>query len=119
VEWKLDGLVLLIEGTSRDVGGQIAYQALATISYDDTASKYHFRAYNDGRYLDTELNVVPNGFSWGYAAGPAKIANTMQLNQSGDWTETTQVTVGNSPPHTSVEMLLHRISSVTSRFDGQ
>src|SRR2546426_5917409 len=67
VQYKLDGLVLLVEGTGRDPGtGNVLFRALATISYDDAASKYQFRAYNDGRYLDTELKFLEKGFEWGF-----------------------------------------------------
>lgn len=51
VQMKLDGLVLTVEGTSKDTAGQARFRALATISYDDAEKKYHFRAFNDGRYL--------------------------------------------------------------------
>jgi hypothetical protein len=108
VQFKLDGLVLLIEGTGRTADGQIAFQALATISYDDGSGTYRFRAYNGGRYLDTELTVVPRGFTWGYTSGPVKIANTMRLNEKGDWIETTETTFSSSPPSPSVMMTLHR-----------
>ena len=126
VQLKMDGLLMVIEGTGRNAGGEVVYQAFATISYDDATSTYHFRAYNDGRYLDTALTVVPKGFAWGFSAGPANISNTMRLNDNGEWAETTQVTVGASEPHTSVEMLLRRQGTSLStssigieRFDGK
>ena len=106
IQYKLDGLVLLIEGASRDSSGKVAFSALATVSYDDAAHVYRFRAYHDGRYLDTELTVAADGFAWGFDAGPAHVANTMHLTGKGEWSETTDVTVGNNPPHHSVEMLL-------------
>ncbi|HLM98552.1 MAG TPA: hypothetical protein VK335_04685 [Bryobacteraceae bacterium] len=106
VEYKLDGLVLLIEGKSTSADGKVAFSALATVSYDDASHTYRFRAYNDGHYLDTELSVPTNGFSWSFAAGPAHIVNTMHLTGKGEWEEVTEVTVGSNPPHRSVEMLL-------------
>jgi hypothetical protein len=106
VEYKLDGLVLLIEGKSTSADGKVAFSALATISYDDASHTYHFRAYNDGHYLDTELSVPTNGFSWSFTAGPAHIVNTMHLTGKGEWEEVTEVTVGSNPPHRSVDMLL-------------
>ncbi|MGC1620937.1 MAG: hypothetical protein WA765_20780 [Candidatus Acidiferrum sp.] len=106
VEYKLDGLVLLIEGKSTAADGKVAFTALATIAYDDASHTYRFRAYNDGHYLDTEISVPANGFSWGFVAGPAHIVSTMHLTDKGEWNETTDVTVGGNPPHRSVEMLL-------------
>jgi hypothetical protein len=71
VEFKLDGLVLLIEGKSNGAEGKVMFSAFATISYDDSSLTYRFRAYNDGHYVDSELSVPPNGFSWSFTTGPA------------------------------------------------
>jgi hypothetical protein len=109
VEYKLDGLVLLIEGKSTSADKKVLFSALATIAYDDASQTYRFRAYNDGHYLDTELSVPANGFSWSFTAGPAHIVNTMHLTGKGEWDEVTEATVGNSPPHRSVDMLLQRL----------
>ena len=107
VEYKLDGLVMIVEGTGRNAEGKVVFQALATISYDDVASKYHIRAYNDGHYIDTELTVQSAGFAWGFDTGPAKILNAMHLDDKGDWVETTEATFSSGPPRRSVEMTLH------------
>ncbi len=108
VEYKLDGLVLLIEGKSVNAQDKVLFSALATIAYDDATRTYRFRAYHDGRYLDTELSVLDNGFSWGFTAGPAHIVNTMHLTGKAEWSEVTEITVGANPPHRSVDMLLRR-----------
>ncbi|MGH9604206.1 MAG: hypothetical protein ACRD3N_00765 [Terracidiphilus sp.] len=106
VQYKLDGLVLLIEGESRAADGKVLFSALATVSYDDASHAYRFRAYHDGHYLDTELSVRGKGFSWGFTAGPAHIVNTMHLTDTGEWSETTEVKFGDHPPVRSVDMLL-------------
>jgi hypothetical protein len=111
VEYKLDGLVLLIEGKSTSADGKVLFRALATIAYDDASHTYRFRAYNGGHYLDTELSVPANGFSWSFTVGPANIVNTMHLTGKGEWYEVTEAAVGSnpphrSPPHRSVDMLL-------------
>jgi len=106
VRYKLDGLVMLIEGKSCGTDGNAQFEALATISFDDTSHSYRFRAYNEGHYLDTELTVLANGFSWGFSAGPARIVNIMHFTNKGEWQETGEVTVGNNPARRSVEMLL-------------
>ena len=109
VSYKLDGLVLLIEGTGRNPeSGEVMFRALATVSYDDAAGVYHFRAYNDGNYLDTELKVPDRGFEWGYKAGPAQIAFVMKLNDTGDWVETGDVTVGNTPAQRFFDMTVRK-----------
>jgi len=109
VEYELDGLVLLVEGKSTSADGKILFSALATIAFDDASHSYRFRAYNDGHYLDTELSVPANGFSWGFTAGPAHIVNTMHLTGKGEWDEVTDVTVGSNPPHRSLDMLLQHL----------
>jgi hypothetical protein len=106
VEYKLDGLVLLIQGKSTSSDGKVEFSALATIAYDDASHTYHFRAFHDGRYLDTELSVPANGFSWSFTAGPANIVNTMHLTGKGEWDEVSEVTVDSNPPRRSVEMHL-------------
>ena len=108
VQYKLDGLVLVVEGTGRDPQkGDIVFQAFATIAYDDAAKSYRFRSYNDGRYLDTELKVVDGGFEWGYQAGPAKVQFTMKID-SGAWVETGEVTMGANPPRKTLEMTVRK-----------
>jgi hypothetical protein len=109
IAYKLDGLVLLVEGQSTDANGKALFSALATVAYDDATHTYHIRAYNDGHYLDTELSAVANGFSWGFTAGPAHIINTMHLNDRGEWSEVTETKVGDNPPMRSVEMTLHHV----------
>lgn len=40
VEYKLGGLVLLIEGKSTDASGKAQFEALGTIAYDDATHTY-------------------------------------------------------------------------------
>jgi len=110
ISYKLDGLVLLIEGTGRNPeSGEVMFRALATVSYDDATGVYHFRAYNDGSYLDAELKVPDRGFEWGYNAGPAHITFAMKLNDTGDWVETGDVTVGTTPPQRFFDMTVRKV----------
>ena len=108
VQFKLGGLLLLIEGRGAGADGKTQFEALTTVSFDNASQTYHFRAYHDGNYLDTPLTVLADGFSWEYTAGSAKIVNAMRLTAKGEWQETTDVTMGNNPPRHSVEMLLTR-----------
>jgi hypothetical protein len=109
VEYKLDGLALLVEGAGRDpASGKVVFTALAVISYDDAAGVYRFRAYNEGRYLDTELKVGDSSFEWTRQAGPASVKYTMRLDSEGSWVETGDVTVGSAPPRRVVDMHLKR-----------
>ncbi|MGH9718823.1 MAG: hypothetical protein ACRD8O_01305 [Bryobacteraceae bacterium] len=109
VQFKLDGLVLVVEGTGRNPQtGQIVFNALATISYDDAKGRYRFHSYNDGRQLDTELKVSDKEFEWGYTAGPAAVRFVMRLNEKGEWVETGEVTIGSNPPRRTLEMIVRR-----------
>ena len=108
VRYAVDGLVLLIEGTGRNAGGQPVFTALATVSYDEVTSTYRFRAHSDGRFLEVPITVIENGFSWGYTSGPLKVVNTMKLTPEGEWSETTESSYGATPPRKSVEMHLRR-----------
>lgn len=111
VQMKLDGLLIVVEGTGRDAGGKVVFGALATISYDEATATYRFRAFSDGRFLDTELKVTATGvkgFEWGYTAGPLTVKNVMILTDTGQWSETTESVFGATPPRRSVEMLLKR-----------
>src|SRR5262249_16668202 len=81
-QYKLDGLVLLIEGTGRNKSdGKAVFRALATVSWDEETGAYRMRAYNDGRYLETDLKLLDSGkgFSWGFAFGPIKTRYTMHV----------------------------------------
>ncbi|MBL8174563.1 MAG: DUF1579 family protein [Bryobacterales bacterium] len=109
VEYRLGGLVLLVEGTGKDPGsGEVVFNALATISYDDTAKSYRIRAFNAGRYLDTELRAESNAFEWGFTSGPAKVRNVMKLNEAGEWVEYGEVTIGDRPPMRTVEFTVRK-----------
>jgi hypothetical protein len=71
-QYKLDGLILLIEGVGRTkADGKSALQALGIVSYDDESGTYRMRAFNDGRFLETELKLLDSGkgMTWGFALG--------------------------------------------------
>lgn len=108
VKYKLDGLVLLIEGKSTSSDGKVLFGALATVSYDEDSKAYRIRAYNGGHYVDTDLSVSSIGFSWAFTAGPMRIVNTMQLTAKGEWNENTEAVFATKPPRHSMEMLLHK-----------
>lgn len=108
IQYKLDGLVLVIEGKGVGADGKRVFEAFATVSYDDAAKTYRFRAFNDGRYLDVELKVQEKGFIWGYTSGELKVTNTMELSKLGEWIETTDSTYQTYPSVRSLEMKLTR-----------
>ncbi len=78
-QYKLDGLVLLIEGVGRPKADAqaAALQALGIISYDDESGMYRMRAFNDGRFLETEIKLADNGkgIRWGFDAGEIRTSS--------------------------------------------
>jgi hypothetical protein len=106
-EYKLDGLVLMIEGIGCDKAtGKAALQALGVISYDDDAGTYQMRAFNDGRYLETEVRLAENGkgMIWGFVLGDIRTSSVLRMNEKGDWTELHEITIGSEPPRKLMEV---------------
>ena len=57
-QYKLDGLILVIEGVGRTKSdGQRVLQAFGIASYDDESKKYRMQAFNDGRYLGVPFTL--------------------------------------------------------------
>jgi hypothetical protein len=110
-DYKLDGLVLMIEGIGRNkADGKPALQALGTISYDDAARTYDMRAYNDGHYLETEVKLAEYGkeMMWGFALGEIKTSSILRIDGAGDWTEHHEILIGSQPPRKFMEVRVSR-----------
>ncbi len=110
-EYKLDGLVLMIEGVGRGkADGKPSRQALGIVSYDDASGTYRMRAYNDGRYLETEMKLGEDGKSlrWGFASGEIRMMSVLRIADNGDWTESHEVVVGSRPAEKYMELRVSR-----------
>jgi hypothetical protein len=110
-QYKLDGLILSIEGVGRNkVDGKPALQALGIVSYDDESGSYRMRAFNDGRFLETELKVLDSGkgIRWGFALGQIRTSSVMQISEKGDWTEITEIIIGSEAPKKYMELSVSR-----------
>ena len=110
-QYKLDGLILIIEGTGKTkADGNVALQALGIVSYDDEAGTYRMRAYNDGRYLETDLTLSENGkgVTWGFALGEIRTTSMLRINEKGEWTELTEITIGSHPARKFMEVTVSR-----------
>ena len=90
-QYKLDGLVLTIEGVGKSRDGERLIDAYGIITYDDAARVYRFRASNDGRWLETEATLpdVGQGLKWSFTLGLYKTNSTLGINEKGEWTELT------------------------------
>ncbi len=107
VDYKLDGLLLVIEGVGRAKSdGRLVLQAYGIVSYDETTGKYHMRAFNDGRWLETEMDLSSNGkgLTWGFTIGDIRTHSTMHLTDAGEWTENHEITIGQQPPRKFMEL---------------
>jgi hypothetical protein len=110
-QFKLDGLVLMIEGIGRTKSeGKPLLQALGLISFDDESGTYTMRAFNDGRWLETEVKLAAEGdaISWGFALGEFKTSSILRINEKGEWTEYAELTIGARPPQKLMELTVRR-----------
>jgi hypothetical protein len=110
-QYKLDGLVLLIEGIGRiKSDGQVALQALGLISYDDEKRSYYMRAFNDGRFLETEVKLLDDsvGLTWGFTLGEIKTKSILLMNEKGEWTETHEIAIGAQSARKLMEVNVRR-----------
>jgi len=109
VQYKLGGLVLVIEGVGRNkADGKLALQALGIVSYDDETGTYHMRAFNDGRFLETEVKLIDKGFTWGFALGQYRTSSVMRIDEKGDWTERHEIVIGTLAPRKYMELSVSR-----------
>jgi hypothetical protein len=106
-QYKLDGLVLVIEGIGRtEPSGHAVLQAFGMISFDDEGGKYRMRAFNDGRFLETEVKLLEEdkGISWGFVLGEIRTNSVLRINQSGEWTELAEITISSEPSRKLLEL---------------
>jgi len=111
-QFKLDGLVLMIEGVGRAKSdAKPMLQALGLISFDDAAGIYRMRAFNDGRWLETEVQLIEEGqaISWGFALGEISTKSILRINEQGEWTELAELTIGTRPPQKLIDLTVRRV----------
>jgi hypothetical protein len=110
-QYKLDGLILVIEGVGRATTESAPLlQALGVISYDDQNASYHMRAFNDGRFLESEVKLLDDGkgMTWGFSLGEIKTSSTLRITQNGDWTESAEITFASRSPQKLMELTVRR-----------
>jgi hypothetical protein len=110
-QYKLGGLILTIEGVGRSKSEGVAVlQALGIISYEDETNTYHMRAFNDGRFLETEvkLSADEKRLTWGFALGDIRTVSTMRIDETGAWTETHEIAIGSQPAKPLMNVTVRR-----------
>jgi len=96
IEYKLDSLVLQVEGMGRNktAPAAISFHALAYINYNAAKNSYEMKSYlKDGRQTDAYFKVVEkNKFDWGFDVPGGKIVYhitidpaTRQWNEKGEF----------------------------------
>jgi hypothetical protein len=111
-QFKLDGLILEIEGIGRTkLDNKPVLQALGIISFDDETGAYHMRAFNDGRFLETDVRLLEDGKSltWGFALGVIRTCSVLRINERGEWTEIAEITIDSQPARKLVELTVKRL----------
>jgi hypothetical protein len=95
-QYKLDGLILVIEGVGRTKSGQPLLQAFGIISYDDESGTYRMRAFNDGRFLETQVKLLEEGkgMTWGFVLGEIRTHSVLRINEKGEWAELAEIEIG-------------------------
>jgi hypothetical protein len=110
-EYRLDGLLLVIEGTGRCVAdNEPALQALGIISYDDETGAYHMRAFNDGRFLEVDVRLLEDGkgLTWGFRLGEIATSSVLRINERGEWTERAEIRIGEQAARRLLEITVRR-----------
>lgn len=110
-QYKLDGLILVIEGVGRTKsGGQPLLQAFGILSYDDESGRYCMRAFNDGRFLETRVELLEEGkgMMWGFVLGEIRTHSVLRINESGEWTERAEIEIGSQPRKKLLELTVRR-----------
>src|SRR5215471_1329713 len=105
--FKLDGLILEIEGIGRTkTDSKPVLQALGIISFDDETSMYHMRAFNDGRFLETDVKLLEDvkSLTWGFALGSIRTSSLLRINEKGEWTELAEISIDSQPTKKLLEL---------------
>src|SRR5215472_445303 len=111
-QFKLDGLILEIEGIGRTrPDNKPVLQALGIISFDDETGTYHMRAFNDGRFLETDVELLEDSKSltWGFALGSIRTSSVLRINENGEWTELAEITIDSQPAKKLMELTVRRM----------
>ncbi|MGI9148783.1 MAG: hypothetical protein ACR2IK_19925 [Chloroflexota bacterium] len=117
VTWKLSGAALLIEGRGTHAQPAAAepivvHDALAVLTYNASAERYDFRAYQaDGGAVNADASVVDGTLVWGFQpdpTAPTSIRYTISVSDAGEWHEVGELSPDGQAWRQFFEMTLHR-----------
>lgn len=114
VETRLDGTVLLIEGTGRD-GDAVVFHAFATLGYDPEADAYRMSTWlADGSTTRPDAAYEDGVFTWSFQPpGGPRIRYRIASPSDGVWTEEGEASMdGGETWHPFFGMTLRRTGDV-------
>jgi hypothetical protein len=81
-------------------------RAFGIISYDDERKAYCMRAFNDGRFVETDVELGDDGRSltWGFATAQYRTSSVLRIDDEGRWTESHEINIGDEPPRKFMEL---------------
>lgn len=112
IEWKLDGLVLSIEGTGREKE-TIAFHAFALVNFDPTDQQFKLKSYvKEGLSTNAYFKILSdNQFEWGFdipAGGKSRYIITLDPAKK-TWQETGEYSRDGSTWMKFIEMNLTKL----------
>lgn len=109
VAFKLGGLVLQIDGEGRKATGELIHQAFATMAIDPDGKTCHFRAYNQGRFVDAPCQLPSPGLmQWTLDLPRGQTRYTISLTPNGQWHEVGEFSLDGKDWRKTFEMTLTR-----------
>ncbi|WP_339870970.1 DUF1579 domain-containing protein [uncultured Brevundimonas sp.] len=105
----LGGSIKVIEGRGYNADGTTSFNAMAVISWDETAGRYAFHSWANGRSGDFPFEATADGFRWEVQAGPGAKVRYVAVVQDGRWHEVGHYIVEGQPPRQILEMTLTRL----------
>jgi len=91
IQFKLDGTILMVEGTGRNEEGNVVFNAIGIISYNPDTKSFGMKSHLlDGKQTDAYFKIqTENNFEWGFTlANNARIRYNIIMNpQENSWKE--------------------------------
>ena len=110
IEAKLEGLVLIIEGSGKAIeDGSTIHTALAFVSYDHRANKFRWHAFTPEGQIETEAKVGTDTLEWTLEIPQrGRMRYTITRNEKGEWFEIGEMIQENQTRHKFFEMTLRK-----------
>lgn len=94
VQSKLNGTILVVEGTFKDKAGKTVHNALGIFSFNPRSDLFRFHAFTAaGLMVEPKIAVKDQGFDWSFESAPGtRIQYRMQIDEKGEWVEKGEMT---------------------------